>query len=65
LRLVNMATPFAPFLFIAPSVDRPCFAGIRPLPPTRCGFPAGLARVLAGPVRANRALRLACDGDRP
>src|SRR5207302_1749515 len=51
--------------FHAPSLDRRCFAGIRPLPPTRCGFPAGVARVLAGPVRANRALRLACDGERP
>jgi len=60
-----MATPFASFLFIAPSLDRLGFVGIRPLPPIRCGFPAGVARVLAGPVRANRALRLACDGDRP
>src|SRR5947209_10683759 len=48
LRVVNMATPFASFLFIAPSLDRLGFVGIRPRPPTRCGFPAGVARVLAG-----------------
>src|SRR5438105_4373236 len=42
LRVVNMATPFASFLVIAPSVGRLGFGGIRPLPPTRCGFPAGV-----------------------
>jgi two-component system, NarL family, sensor histidine kinase DevS len=64
-----MASPFASFLFIASSVDRLGFGGIRPRPSIRCGFPADSARVLPGRVeRAGlydwRAMTTARESDR-